>query len=180
MIELALPASDLFETWADCVREFGEGRRDGSGDWQINDFGPDRATFDGLLELYRTESNPATALPEGHVHCDYYWIVESADGAEGQDRPDMVGFMAVRHSIETEFLRTLGGHIGYSVRPSRRRRGHAARALGLALDRAREIGLDRVLITCDLDNVASARVIEGQGGVLDGVPLDNRRYWVTL
>lgn len=191
MTELALPASDLFETWADCVREFGDGRRDGSGDWQIKHFGPDRATFEALLELYRTESNPAAVLTEGHVHCDSYWIVESADsassadsadsagGEEGRNGPDMVGFMAVRHSIDTEFLRTLGGHIGYSIRPSRRRRGHAARALGLALDRAREIGLDRVLITCDHDNVGSARVIEGHGGVLDGVAHDNRRYWVT-
>ncbi len=186
MTELAVPASDRFETWADCVREFGAGRRDGSGDWQIKHFGPDRATFEALLELYRTESNPAAVLPEGHVHCDYYWIVEStdsadrADRAEGQHGPDLVGFMAVRHCIDTEFLRTLGGHIGYSIRPSRRRRGHAARALGLALDRAREIGLERVLITCDHDNLGSARVIEGQGGVLDGVPHDNRRYWVTL
>ncbi|MEO5743135.1 MAG: GNAT family N-acetyltransferase [Terracoccus sp.] len=86
----------------------------------------------------------------------------------------------MRHSIDTEFLRTPRGRIGCSIRPSRRRRGHAARALGLALVRAREIGLDRVVITCDLDNVGSARVIEGQGGVLDGVPHDNRRYWITL
>ena len=180
MTELALPASELFETWADCVREFADERLDGSGDWQISDFGPDRATFDALLELCRTEADPTSVLPEGHVHCDYYWIVEGEDGADDAGGPDLVGFMAVRHSIDTEFLRTLGGHIGYSIRPSRRRRGHAARALGLALDRAREIGLDRVLITCDHHNVGSARVIEGQGGVLDGVPHDNRRYWITL
>ncbi|MEO6997050.1 MAG: hypothetical protein ABI112_03115 [Terracoccus sp.] len=135
MTELALPASDLFGPWADCVREFGAGRRDGSGDWQIPHFGPDRRPFETLLELVRVEADPTTSLPEHHVPCDYYWIIEGAGGAEGADGPEMIGFMAVRHSIDTEFLRTLGGHIGYSIRPSRRRRGHAARALGLALDR---------------------------------------------
>lgn len=177
MTALALPASDLFETWIACVREFGHDRRDGSGDWQIPDFGPDRATFAALLELCRTEADLTSSLPEGHVHCDYYWIVNEADDAGG---PDMLGFMAVRHSIDTEFLRTLGGHIGYSIRPSHRRQGHAARALGLALDRAREVGLDRVLLTCDHDNLGSARVIEGAGGALDGVPGGNRRYWISL
>lgn len=177
MTQLARPASDLFDTWADCVREFGVGRRDGSGDWQVNDFGPDRATFEALLELERVESDPTSSLPEGHVHCDHYWITDGSGGADG---PEMIGFMAVRHSIDTDFLRTLGGHIGYSIRPSRRRRGHAARALALALDRAGEIGLDRVLLTCDHENVGSARVIEGQGGVLDGVPRENRRYWIML
>lgn len=180
MTELALPASDRFETWADCVREFGADRRDGSGDWQIDGFGPDRSTFDALLEICRTEADPTSTLPEGHVHCDYYWIVEDTDDASSADGPELIGFLAVRHSIDTEFLRTLGGHIGYSIRPSRRRQGHAARALKLALDRAREVGLDRVLITCEPDNVGSARVIEGQGGALDSAPSDNRRYWITL
>ncbi|MDN5764382.1 MAG: GNAT family N-acetyltransferase [Humibacillus sp.] len=180
MTDLALPAADLFDTWADCVREFGDDRRDGSGDWQIEHFGADRATFDALLEICRTEADPTSTLPEGHVHCDYYWIVEGGEDADDPTERGLIGFMAVRHSIDTEFLRTLGGHIGYSIRPSRRRRGHASRALGLALDRAREVGLDRVLITCDPDNVGSARVIEGQGGVLDIAPSDNCRYWITL
>lgn len=171
MTELALPSPELFDRWVECVREFGDDRRDGSGDWQIDDFGPDRRTFERLLELYDVESDLTSSLPEGHVHCNYSWIVD--DG-------DILGFMAVRHSIDTEFLRTLGGHIGYSIRPSRRRQGHAARALGLALARAREIGLDRVLVTCDHDNVGSARVIEGAGGALDGAPGENRRYWISL
>lgn len=171
MTDLALPSPELFDPWVACVQEFDTDRRDGSGDWQIPGFAPDRRTFDGLLELSRTEADPTTPLPEGHVHCDYYWVVES---------DEMLGFMAVRHTIDTEFLRTLGGHIGYSIRPSRRRQGHAARALKRALDRAREIGLERVLITCDHDNVGSARVIEGAGGVLETAPADNRRYWVAL
>ncbi|MFI2707699.1 GNAT family N-acetyltransferase, partial [Nocardioides sp. CER28] len=69
---------------------------------------------------------------------------------------------------------------GYSIRPSYRRQGHASRALGLALERAREIGLDRVLITCDEDNLGSARTIESQGGVFESMCGIKRRYWISL
>lgn len=76
------------------------------------------------------------------------------------------------------------GHIGYGVRPSARRRGLATWALGETLDRARELGLTRVLVTCDDSNVASARTIEGNGGVLEDVRTTTlgltRRYWIDL
>ncbi|MEO7754408.1 MAG: GNAT family N-acetyltransferase [Terracoccus sp.] len=171
MSVLSRPSSDLYDAWIDCVRDFGDGPRDGSGDWQVPGLGPDRPSFEALLSVIRLEADPSSTLPTGHVHCDYSWVTEGAD---------MVGFVAVRHSIDTEFLRTLGGHIGYSIRPDRRRQGHASRALGLALERARELGLERVLLTCDEDNVGSFRTIEGRGGVPDGVVEGKRRYWVEL
>ena len=59
MTLLAHPSPDLFETWADCVREFAEERRDGSGDWQIPDFGPDRRTF---------EARAGTCLKHSDAH----------------------------------------------------------------------------------------------------------------
>lgn len=171
MTALAVPSEDLYDRWLDCVRAFGHGPLDGSGSWKIPGFAPDRPTFDALLALVRTESDPSSVLPDGSVHSDYFWVV---DGAE------MVGFVAVRHSIDTEFLRTLGGHIGYSVRPDRRRRGHASRALALALVRARELGLTSVLLTCDETNLASARTIESQGGRFEHAVEGKRRYWIAL
>ncbi len=171
MTTLSVPSTDLYEPWLACVRDFGAGPRDGSGDWQVPGMGPDRMSFETLLAVVRIESDPVSTLPAGHVHCDYYWVT---------DGPDMVGFLAVRHAIDNEYLRTQGGHIGYSVRPSRRRRGHASLALGLALDRARELSLERVLLTCDEDNVGSSRTIESQGGVFDSVFNGKRRYWIHL
>lgn len=168
---LSVPSPDLYDAWLACIRDFGDGPRAGSGDWQVPDLGPDRTSFEALLAVARLESDPTSVLPAGHVHSDYYWVTEGLE---------MIGFLAVRHSIDNEFLRTQGGHIGYSIRPSHRRRGRASRALGLALGRARELGLERVLLTCDEDNVGSFRTIEAQGGVFDSVFNGKKRYWIEL
>ena len=90
---------------------------------------------------------------------------------------EVVGFLALRHSLNAWLLEE-GGHIGYSVRPSRRGQGHASRALALAVRRSAELGLDRVLVTCDEDNVASARTIERNGGVYEDTRNGKRRYWI--
>lgn len=103
------------------------------------------------------------------------------------DRPlRLVGFISVRHELN-DFLRRNGGHIGYSVRPTRRREGIARAGLELVLERARALGLDRVMLTCDDDNPGSFRTIEGAGGVLqdtiDATEIGHprlRRYWITL
>ena len=171
MTTLSLPSPDLYDAWLDCIRDFGGGPRDGSGDWQVANFGADRASFETLLALTRLESDRTRSLRSGHVHSDYYWVTQGAE---------MIGFLALRHSIDTDFLRTEGGHIGYSIRPSHRRQGHASRALGLALERARELALARLLLTCDEDNVASARTIQAQGGVFESVCHGKRRYWIEL
>jgi predicted acetyltransferase len=65
------------------------------------------------------------------------------------------------------------------VRPSRRREGHASRAVALALIRAKELGLERVLLTCDEDNVGSRLTIENAGGVYEDSRKDKRRYWIA-
>lgn len=173
--QLVHPTAALFDSWAAAVSEFGDGHIDGAG--LPTPVTPDRATLDAFIEeairLADTEVEP----PEGRVHNDLYWIV---------DEGEVVGFLSFRHALN-DYLREVGGHIGYAVRESRRRRGYATAALLLGLDRAREIGLDRVLVSCDDDNEASARTIEKAGGVLQdvrdqserGYPLV-RRYWITL
>ena len=95
----------------------------------------------------------------------------------------LAGRVSVRHEFN-DFLAAYGGHIGYCVRPRFRRRGLATEILGQALIIARAHGVDRVLVTCDEDNLASAKVIESHGGVLEDRRLDpdgvlKRRYWIA-
>jgi len=97
---------------------------------------------------------------------------------------DIVGRVSIRHELN-EHLSIVGGHIGYAVRPAFRRRGYGLSILRQSLTISRDLGLTRVLITCDDDNAASIKLIEACSGILDdvitpagGVP--TRRYWIEL
>jgi len=94
----------------------------------------------------------------------------------------IVGRVHLRHELNAP-LRAIGGHVGYAVLPAYRRRGYATEMLRQAIDELNELGVTSVLVTCDDDNAASIRVIEGQGGVLEGslaLTEDKRklRYWI--
>lgn len=117
----------------------------------------DCSDFDAfLLELHRLKSSQS--LGDGKVNSSTYWLVNSAS--------KVLGAVNIRHELNRQ-LRHIGGHIGYGIRPSERRKGHATRLLAMALIKAKELGIDRALITCDKDNVGSARTIMNNGGVLD-------------
>lgn len=97
---------------------------------------------------------------------------------------EVVGRVSVRFRL-TEKLARVGGHIGYVVRPSQRRRGYATRMLQLSLPICRGQGINPALITCDVDNVGSRQVIERCGGVFESITDDptievqKRRYWIA-
>lgn len=113
-------------------------------------------------------------LPEGRVPADF--LVAEVEG-------EPVGRVSVRHRL-TPFLLEVGGHVGYAVAPEFRRRGYGTQILGQAVHRLAALGVDRVLVTCDDDNEASARTIERCGGVLEDVRPrpgggpPKRRYWI--
>ena len=99
------------------------------------------------------------------------------------DRNRFVGAVNIRHRLNESLLLN-GGHIGDGVRPSERRKGVATQMIGLALEECRKLGLDRVLMVCDKENIGSAKSILRNGGVLenevivDGVT--EQRYWIAL
>ncbi len=176
MTRLHLPDVALSESWQSAMLEFGDEVVHGAGFWHRPE--EERRDFTAeackkFVDQLLTFADHDRVLPEGMVHCDYYWVV---DGDPGQPE-QVVGFLAFRHELNG-FLLEEGGHIGYAIRPSRRREGHATRALALAVRRAAELGLDRVLVTCDDDNRASAATIVGNGGVLEDVRKGKERYWI--
>lgn len=99
------------------------------------------------------------------------------------DRNIFVGAVNIRHYLN-ESLYKSGGHIGDGIRPSERRKGYATAMIGLALEKCKELGINKVLMTCDKTNIGSAKSITNNGGVLesefeeDGVV--EQRYWITL
>jgi len=100
------------------------------------------------------------------------------------DDGEIIGATNIRHTLNDR-LRHDGGHIGYSVRPSQRRKGYATKILALALEKCYDLGIREVLVTCNKDNIGSAKTIVNNGGVLDSEFLDEngdmaQRYWITL
>ncbi|WP_022799740.1 GNAT family N-acetyltransferase [Deinococcus ficus] len=174
MPELLRPSERYKDSFLNAAREAQEAGS-GLGDTLALDLPAVTADFAAYLSSLR-QYEPGQPLPEGYVHSETLWLVEGGE---------YLGRVNLRHTLNTR-LREFGGHIGYEIRPSARGRGHATQALHLALERARDLGLDRVLLTCDVVNLGSRRVIEKGGGVLEGeftVPGHAepiRRYWIPL
>lgn len=100
-----------------------------------------------------------------------------------EERNIMVGAVNIRHYLN-EALLLNGGHIGDGVRPSERRKGIATQMIALALDECKKLGIEKVLMVCDKDNIGSAKSIIKNGGVLENeVVVDGaveQRYWIVL
>ena len=130
--------------------------------------------FSAWVQRLHRQADTSVPPEEGLVHATHWWIVEN---------DIYCGAIALRHSLN-DFLLRAGGHIGYGIRPSARKKGLATWALGAVLPTARSLGLSRVLVTCDDDNIGSARTIENNGGVLENVADTElgrtRRYWIAL
>jgi predicted acetyltransferase len=140
--------------------------------------------IEGDFERYLaeiTEQSGTIRLPSGEVvpkvPFSLLWLVEGEA---------FIGEISIRHRLNAWLLQE-GGHIGYGIRPSRQGRGYGRLILRLGLDVCRDLGIERALVTCKDDNLASARIIEANGGRLENVIDDpaggegrTRRYWIPL
>lgn len=138
------------------------------------------APWPAQLDGYR-RARLGVDLPADRVPMTFLLAVV-ADGSGER----LVGRTSIRHRLNADLLE-VGGHVGYAVRPAERRRGFATEILRQSLDVLRALGdVTRALVTCDDDNLASARTIERNGGVLEDVRVapgggpPKRRYWIDL
>jgi predicted acetyltransferase len=171
-LRLLKPVAALRDSYISLVTEI-----DAAGERPVPfTLGFDYGNFDALVAQLEDAAR-GIGLPDGFVAHSTYWLVRG--------EAEIVGASNLRHSL-TPFLLREGGHIGYGIRPSARRSGLGREILRLTLVRARELGLSRVLVTCGRENVVSARVIVGNGGVLESEAFSAergevvQRYWITM
>ena len=123
------------------------------------------------------ERSKGSGVGSGFVPETNFWLVRGGTYVVGTSR--------LRLQLTPATSRE-GGHISYDIRPSERRKGYGTLQLALVLVKAREAGLSRALVTCDTDNIASARVIQKNGGVLSGQAVSHvtgklvSQYWIDL
>lgn len=175
MRRLVDPTTELHAAWLASRDEWGNGVHQPGSGLRPGDDIDSPAGFAEWVARLRREGDESVPPAAGLVHAAYWWILDEND--------TVLGAISLRYAL-TDFLLQAAGHVGYSTRPSARGCGVASWALGEVLGAARLRPLDSVLITCDDENAASARVIEKHGGVLEDVRETSiglkRRYWIAL
>jgi len=135
----------------------------------------DEETFDELVDQIKDYSKGVN-LKAGFVPESTFWLVEG---------DEYIGRVSIRHELNENLMRT-GGNIGYDIRPSKRGMGYGKEILRLGLEKAKELGLKKVLVTCSVWNPASKKIIEDNGGIFEnevkGGPgkSDVLRYWIDI
>ena len=170
LIEPAMTYADQIESYRQDFLKHGN---------SMDGCGPLRrcATAEEWIRLSQDGKDPSK-IPPDRVPATQYIYVRESDGA-------VVGMLQLRHCFNG-YLEKYAGHIGYSVRPSERRKGFATAMLRDALPRCRELGIRDVLITCLTDNEGSRRTILNNGGIYEStvhepdMDRDLERYWIHL
>lgn len=170
MLFLAEPSAAYRDSFIEAVREFQvEGRQ---LHYDLNSITADFSAFVQSLHDLKDRSK----LKPGWVPGSDFWLI---------DDDEYIGRLSLRHELNEQLL-LFGGHIGYEIRPSKRMQGYGREILRLGLEKARVLGLCRVLVTCDEDNIGSKKIIEHNGGKLEnaleieGEPVRKLRYWIDI
>lgn len=170
MPQLIDPTVSVHASFVESVREFHAAGAEPPYVARLDaDVLADPAEFAAYVRQLIADRHEESPRPAGYVPCTTLWWTEGSQ---------FLGRLAIRHRL-TPSLELEGGHIGYDIRPSARRQGHATAMLKAALPIAEKLGIDRALITCDTDNVGSRKVIEKNGGEFIDEIDGKYRFWVA-
>lgn len=168
---LASPSKQYKDTFLEALQE----EIQAAGDQMAHKVQSIATDFEGFLQRL-SDMERGINIPLYLVPASSFWLI---------DNSEYIGSLNLRHELDYHLL-YIGGHIGYDIRPSKRRKGYGKEILRLGLEKARERGLCRVLITCDETNIGSKKIIEANGGVFEnavtqeGSPVKKLRYWIDI
>lgn len=168
---LASPSKQYKDTFLEALQE----EIQAEGDQMAHKIQSIAADFEGFLQRL-SNMERGINIPPHLVPASSFWLID--DG-------EYIGSLNLRHELNDDLLH-FGGHIGYDIRPSKRRKGYGKEILRLGLEKARERGLLQVLVTCDETNIGSKKIIEANGGIFEnavtqeGSPVKKLRYWIGI
>jgi predicted acetyltransferase len=169
-LSLVRPTVELMDEYLSFYKEWLESKED-MVPWVIQ---KDPSDFGAMVQFLK-DNEQGHNLPEGWVPDSTFWLIN-------QDNR-ILGAVNIRHQL-TPLLLNSGGHIGYGIRPSERRKGFATKLLSLSLERANELGIKKALVVCDEDNTGSYKTIINNGGIPDSDFIEEdgniiKRFWIA-
>jgi predicted acetyltransferase len=172
-LKLVVPSKEYDQKAFDYIKEFKEYNSEINGTGGLDRYD----NYEEWLAKLQRDLD-INNIPEGKVPANTYFCIRLSDNR-------VVGMINIRHKLN-DFLLNEAGHIGYSIRPTERKKGYGTLMLKLGLEKSRELKLDKVLITCDKVNIGSAKVIQNNNGILENEVYSEvfaeviQRYWITL
>lgn len=156
---------EMLKEWID----YNNNNESNHSPWVI--FKNDYTNFEFYLEHLEVKEAKDGLVPDSTFFC------------LDEERDRIVGAVNIRHYLN-DYLLTYGGHIGDGIRPSERRKGYATKMISLALEECKKLGINKVLMVCDKDNIGSAKSITNNGGILENEVVKDgiieQRYWIDL
>ncbi|MEQ9440007.1 MAG: GNAT family N-acetyltransferase [Cyclobacteriaceae bacterium] len=168
--KLVKPTMEYGSSFVDAMEELRQRKEDGF----FRSLGSPQ-TVTQYIRLVESHENKRQ-VPLGWISYSTFWLV---------NEHEFIGELHFRHTL-TDYLRNYGGHIGYTIRPSQRAQGYGTKLLALALPKIKQLGFERVLVTCDETNIASKKIIEANGGVFEKANSQGKNmpkkllYWIML
>ncbi len=156
-MQLLFPTHELIES-QQFLKSFFEAQKelDATKDDRYSNDVPRPKTMKEYVDTLLAHSRGEN-LPNDWVSYSTFWLI---------DNDEFIGDTHIRHTLN-DHLRNIGGHIGYTIRPSKRKQGYGTKILKLALIEAKKLGIDFALITCDETNIGSKKIIEKNGGIFE-------------